>query len=710
MEIKFVAIAIFLFLLDLILKKNNIHEPILSVLFLFTFFCLIFTIFIKNIPPIWDLFQFISQIFSKNIGKVIGKDLLLNATASGLYITIFFILFIAYLIISERKKWNFFVYLMLLAMMLNGLYIATQSSILLFLTRFLKISMTPTDIPLIYILVLSIPLFFLFKRKIPVKELSIELKKNHWRYLFMVSIFLSFFFLNYHPIRNKEGKIYLFEEGYFNWDKPQFEKYGGRSWGMFGMLPGFLRNIGFEVKKDRIINKETLKETKVLVLINLNKKLNKEEKETIWDFVKEGSSLLCLGDHTGMRGIRDPFNDLLKPYGIEFNFDCGHYLKNGWKNDFEFMNHPINWGLKHDDDTGIGIGASLKTSFFTTPIIVAKYGFSDRGNPNNPKNGYLGDRRYKSGELLGDIVLVAERKYKKGKVLVFGDTSPFQNLSLATNPFFVEGVFRYLSCDSYRIVNNIKIISLFLLVIALTIFFLSNLRYDTIAYSCLLLAILLSHFVSESINKRDKSNLLSIPKIAFIDFSHLERIDLKYTFERSVLGLIANLIRNGYNPLMLKEFSTTNLQKGDLIISIAPSKRFSKKEVNFIKKLVKNGKKFFLSVGYKEKEGAENLLKAFGFDILNIPLGPVQPDKNNCEIRFYNAWPLKIDNNTRNICHYKNGREDYPLIAYKNYGKGKFVVIGDSNFLCDGNLENIDYYVKENILFLKILFKGEIFK
>jgi len=711
-EIRLVVLGIFLIFIDLILRKGGIHRPLFSILTISTTFFLLFTIFIKNLPPLWFFLQYISQIFSKNVAKITGQNLLFGATASGLYITtLFILLLLAYFILSEGRKWSFFIFLSVLTLFLNSLYIILSLPILSLTTKIFKAYIVPTDISVIYILFLFLPLFLLPKGKVKVKELQVELDKNNFIYLFVgaVFVFLSCFLLNYHLVYDKKEKIFLFEEGYLNWEKPDFEKYGGRSWGMFGMLPEFLENIGFEVKKDKIINDKALEKVKILVIINLNKKLSAQEKHSIWNFVKNGGSLLCLGDHTGMQGIREPFNEILKPYGIEFNFDCGHYLKKRWSNDFEFMNHPITFNLCSDEDTGISVGASLKTFPSVIPVIIAKYGFSDRGNPNDPRNGYLGDIKYTNGELLGDIVLVAEKKYKKGKILVFGDTSSFQNLSLTKNPLFVERVFRYLSSQSNWIWKNKNYLSISIFLIGLIIFF-SKLR-NIFAYGILLLGIALGYQIGGFLNKNNyQSNILSLPKIALIDISHLERISLEPALETGILGITTNLIRNRYNPLILRKFSEKTLFRSKIFISIAPSKNFTKKEIAGIKEYIRKGGIFILSVGYGEKEGSKNLLETFGLEILNIPLGPVSPNKNSVGVQFYNAYPINIKGNSRIICKYKNEDRVYPLIVYKDYGKGKFLLIGDSNFLCDSNLENINYYLKENISFLKMLLQGELFK
>ena len=79
------------------------------------------------------------------------------------------------------------------------------------------------------------------------------------------------------------------------------------------------------------------------------------------------------------------------------------------------------------------------------PVIVARHGFSDRGNQNNADRAFLGNRRYDRGERLGDIVLAADAKQGQGAVLVFGDTSPFQNLPIPFHWRFVLDTFSYVS-------------------------------------------------------------------------------------------------------------------------------------------------------------------------------------------------------------------------------------------------------------------------
>lgn len=121
--------------------------------------------------------------------------------------------------------------------------------------------------------------------------------------------------------------IYSSSESPVIFDKPEFNKYGLENVGMFGLLPEYLKSAGYTVDTIDKPDDAGLRDTKVLVIINLMKKLDQKYEESIWRFVQNGGSLLVLGDHTGTEEIRDPSNELLKPAGISFNFDCAIPLK-----------------------------------------------------------------------------------------------------------------------------------------------------------------------------------------------------------------------------------------------------------------------------------------------------------------------------------------------------------------------------------------------
>lgn len=717
---KLAFFSLFLVVFYLIIRSDNKSEVVLPVLIVTSAFYTLFIIIYLNIPFVWNLIQRFSNIYSKNIAKIIGRDLLLGSTPSGISILILFcMILVGYMTLSKRKDWRLIFGIFLLSFLMNAVYIILQFPILDIIKKVLNDDyITPIDIHIIFVLFLILPALITVRKKRMIKNVSMIPfpEKKHVKYFILCTVLLLFssFFVFFQPQKKASSSgVLLYDQGYLDWKKPEQGKYGQMNWGMFGVLPEFLEAIRFRVRTEKTLSHEVLENVDILVLINLDKKISSNEKKEIWDFVKKGGSLLCLGDHTGLSKIREPFNDLLRPVKIEYNFDSGHYLRNFWKYDFEFVQHPINRTLYSDVDTGIGVGASLSISPTVQPIIIGKYGFSDDGNPNDPRNAYLGDRKYNKRELLGDIVLVAESHYGRGKVLVFGDTSSFQNLSFVQNHIYVENIFNYLSIKKNWILNFKNPLSLLLLISGFILLAVSPVRKTILFYFTLSLGILVMMGMAHLLNPRFSSRVDLIPNIAWIDVSHMGRIGLKLMSEKSIMGLFVNLIKNDLNPLIIKKVTSESLEKGKLFISIAPAKKFAEREIEVLKTYIENGGIFILAVGHEEKEGAKSLLDFVGLDISSIPLGPVSSEMNNLGLNFVNAWPIEMekdDMSSKVLCIYKNERFNFPLIITKNIGKGKFILVSDSCFFCDVNFESYNYYFKKNIEFLRSIIIGKNLK
>jgi hypothetical protein len=132
------------------------------------------------------------------------------------------------------------------------------------------------------------------------------------------------------PPTHKPARVMLYDAGYVNWDIPVHGVYGERSAGMFGMLPSVLEAVGFDViASDDLTLLDRPDAPDCVVMINIQKYFEQQDRERIWQFVARGGGLLCLGDHTGVAGIRGPFNDLLEPVGIRFKFDSSTFSVRG---------------------------------------------------------------------------------------------------------------------------------------------------------------------------------------------------------------------------------------------------------------------------------------------------------------------------------------------------------------------------------------------
>ena len=93
-------------------------------------------------------------------------------------------------------------------------------------------------------------------------------------------------------------------------------------------------------------------------------------------------------------------------------------------------------------------------------------------------------------------------------------------------------------------------------------------------------------------------------------------------------------------------------------------------------------------------------MSRFGLGLRNLPLGPVPKEANDAKACFLNAWPVTFESAAAEaICK----RGEHPLIVATRYHRGKVVLIGDSGFFLNRNLEMPYDFNPENIAFLQKL-------
>lgn len=205
------------------------------------------------------------------------------------------------------------------------------------------------------------------------------------------------------------------------------------------------------------------------------------------------------------------------------------------------------------------------------------------------------------------------------------------------------------------------------------------------------------------------TDVIPTSNIVSVDASHGERFTLESFTDDSVNGLIVNLHRNNFLPVLLKDFSKEKIQASNILIFIAPTTQFTGDEVAFLKQYMANGGFIILATGYEEKEASLPLLQAFDVDVEQTPLGPVPYVESNTtlyqnEPRFVDSWPLSFQQN-QTVSYYNFTWEDltFHLVIFMRHGDGGLLVIGDSQYLLDKNIESIYDYWPGNILFLKYL-------
>jgi hypothetical protein len=223
----------------------------------------------------------------------------------------------------------------------------------------------------------------------------------------------------------------------------------------------------------------------------------------------------------------------------------------------------------------------------------------------------------------------------------------------------------------------------------------------------LCISLLLTASINPALINTENNDLTG--NIVSIDASHNERFTIDSFTETSLNGLNLNLQRNNLLPILLREFSQRKIMASDILIFNAPTKAFTPEEVTVLQSYMTTGGVVILATGYDDKDASLPLLKAFDVDIGSTPLGPVPYVESNLSLyqnepRFVDSWPVMFkENQTISYYNFTWGNLTFHLVVFIKHGDGGLLVISDSQYLLDKNIESIYDYWPGNILFLKYL-------
>ncbi|MFA5102368.1 MAG: hypothetical protein WC525_04380 [Candidatus Thermoplasmatota archaeon] len=740
--------------LDLCLRAADRQRSELHLLAVTSFGYAMVFLLLQTIPLAWSLYQQSSLAISHGLGVLTTTPLSLGPTTSGLRLLLVFLsVLISGVLLLPRKTRKQIGWFCLCATGLCLLWV----SYLLVLNLVSYPSTEAFHLHPYFFIIGLVPTLGFFLRtadtapssslphKTPLKQ---HLKNGAvWA---MVLVFLSTslltVFINSGDSSLEQHTV-TFYAGHMvgTWDVPEYGTYGKDAVGMFGLWPIYLATLGYTtellvenatqflnatqpstqnitrylnltdyatIRELPSLTQTTLDNTAIFVVSNLNESFSEQERTIIWEYVNNGGSLLVIGDHTNVGGIQLPLNHLLAPVGIRYRFDSALPLDEtfSWLTCTQALHHPVTVSLPRSDVLQYGIGASLEISSSAFPLLIGSAALSDQGDEANPDVAYLGDYEYTKGEQLGDVILIAGAYYGAGKVLVFGDTSSFQNPALPFSSPFLSNTFRWLSSNQTGSMTLLqRACSLLLLILAVLLYYVF--RRNTVSFAgfplVFCVALLLTTLLNPLFFTTTESTLAD--NLVYIDTSHGERFSKETFTDDSVNGLIMNLQRNNLLPVLLREFSQDPIMNSRILVFLAPTAAFSAEEVRFLQRYMTQGGVVILATGYDDKLASLPLLQAFNVDVEPIPLGPVPYVEENLtlyqnEPRFVDSWPLSFPQApAQSYYNFTWDNLTYHLVVFLPQGAGGLVVISDSRYLLDKNLESIYDYWPGNILFIKYL-------
>jgi len=483
-----------------------------------------------------------------------------------------------------------------------------------------------------------------------------------------------------------------------DWKKPVAGRYGIDSGGMNGLCRDYLEAMGFKTElKGGEITGAKLAKTRVLVFINPTMQFKREEQASIEAFVREGGALLVVGEHTDVAGVRSSANTLVSPFGIALNFDSAWPYRSRWRGCAEILPHSATALVPHEAAGFLSVGCSLKLRAPATPLILGRFGFADQGDPlDRGRGGQLGDGLRSGEEKLGDLVLVAQSQVGKGKVVVFGDASPFQNAALPESYPLLDGLFRWLTCLEHRSLwRSNPALSLVFLGLGVWWFRARNVGLLPVAGATWLWCFIASLAVPMRVLAPARPSA-NVP-LAYIDTGHLNRVSHFPESRYALWSLYYNCVRNGLLPLTGHRLPA----RCRVAVVIAPARPYNPSEASRMHTFVAQGGLLVVCVGYPQHAGVQSLLSPFKVAIGPNPLGSLQvrvPGQKEA-IQFRDAWPLLCPPQAEVLASH----EGTVVAARLRMGRGHLVVVGDPYFLLTERLESRAGYYPGNVRFLATL-------
>jgi hypothetical protein len=725
-EIWIISLIVIICGFDLLLRSAGEKEDQLPPLALGALIYAIFYIFYLHDSSLWLSVASLSLATSGILGRLVGVSLAFGPTISGTLIFLtFFFCAISFYILSEKKSSHSWKSLIAIV---AGLFLAYAVYFLISINIWTT-AKEAMDLVYMVFLALLIP-FIIFVSRIKLRIIDLgSLVPSPGHSAVLAALILSILLISIFPYfyGGGAGTVVIYErDSEMGFNIPQFpgknQSFGPDDGFSVGAIKLYLENIGCSVEELNSTNphnlRDALKDANILVLLNLQKPFPSSELESIKNFVKDGGGLLLFGEHTSMfvpdqdfASGRDYLNDVLGQTGIRINPDTADFIPDHWQYASSSLPHGVTKDLGFEITTS-SVGASLSLRDKARPLIIGRFAFSDRSNTTTP--GHLGDRLYERSEMLGDLVIAASDTYGKGKVLVFGDTSylfnnelPFRyNLLYNSVTWLMSQESDYASALRWAPLLLLSALAAFILVAPFIIRRLSP-KITLIFLIYMALSIAVSLAFSASLN----DSMIKSPQelkndLIWIDHSHLNQFNLENYRDDGIAGLTTNLFRNGYLPQVLeKKNSFPDISKGSGLIIIAPNEHYTPEEASQLKDFVEGGGMLIISAGHKSAGPLDSVLRSFGLQIEDLPLGsPPWIEETHAtmgqamvspgnlkrywhEPKFMEAYPVSAKGEFRPITWMRYGNDTYNLILQKKAGLGDVVLIGDSRFLLNENLE-----------------------
>ena len=434
------------------------------------------------------------------------------------------------------------------------------------------------------------------------------------------------------------------------------------------------------------INESSLENCDVLIIKVPTSRYTTEEISAIENFVKNGGSLLLMGEHTSVFNSGTYINDIAEIFGFRFRYDCLFDIDNTFQQLYHLplVPHPI---IQNMPDLNFAVSCSIDPGTSIGKAVIRSTGLKNLTADYHASNYYpqvenLAQMRY------GAFIQLWTTYHGKGRVLGFTDSTIFSNFA-TFEPGKAElmlGMIEWLNHKNRNFNLNLILIILGSVILVCS-FVLSGKLNGTwlIIISALLLGWATAGASAKTIHKYS----MPLPKA--------KRPMTNVTIDRTITD--ASLSTSGFisgqsNGFGIFErwilrlgYFTSRKQgqeaiSGDLIVFTHPNLTVQNEYRQALVKYVTNGGKILiLDSPENTNSTANSLLYPFGININRTTpyTGQLKAPDNWPQIQINSAYPIEgadafiwIDN--------------IPIAASLNFGKGNVTVITFASRFTDANM------------------------
>jgi hypothetical protein len=420
-----------------------------------------------------------------------------------------------------------------------------------------------------------------------------------------------------------------------------------------------------------------------LVFVNHAAEIDEARLAEIHDYVESGGGLMVLCDHTDMFGQIAPTDALLAPYGISLREDSAISTDPGgwWSGTIAATDHPAAGERFQGPEYGVSVGASLDVRAPGVPLLTARTGFGDAANKSRP--GGLGDMQRAETDRFG-ITLAATCESGAGRVVVFGDTSTFQDGALLSSLDFSDRIVTwFLSGAPSRAPRQVMLLLAWLALLVCLAKGRTNWQPTWAAAGVLA--------VVGALALRDRNPVMAFDgsSVAWIDVGHTGYAHVRDQEDHDLLAMARGFSRYGEFARIAGpgELARALDSGGKRLVIAAPEARYEPAELAAISAFLESGGEVWLLARRRDYERSRELFDHLAVRITDDPLGSTTPillAGSERELDPKEAWPVDLDGGVALA-----GSADRVFASSKSVGAGRLVVVGDSEIFLGSQLERV---------------------